>query len=515
MKKVVLLILLCASQVQAIGPCSPCMQAFLFPERFHFVKAHNHGAPVESVSTLCDCCDNKFVAIAGYTSCLDGVAKSVRAYCLFTDEGNRLVEQPVIPANPSDFLYSSDMCFNDNEDPYMGGQYLVVAGSPDSQGNVVWIYHGLDCAPYPYMLAASWGSMEPNRPSLIYSVAFNCNPCIDPLTQETFYQLAVVGKDSLLHVAKICILKFTPSITPSIETQTVIELQGGLDFGGDLYKAAWLPASVQSTNPCQCNIPCTILTVAGKYVQGHDCLSGNIHNFAVTCDGVYSEIIAAQPNGNNNGGVLTLGGPDFTVRQIVWNVPSTLCCLKYPYPFMLAIGDHPIPGYIESFESLVVVYYYIPQTGQWHELATHHLPGKIFAGQFTPGCDCKSVTVGGGRLRMDACIPNIWTLTYDCPEPGKTYPVPMQEKATTSFDDIVTSFAFCTEKDMYENRICDSLIVASESRNFSNDLDPLCPITAPLGEIGVYKTYFCKQTPQPCGLASICQRSPQNISAIE
>ena len=83
---------------------------------------------------------------------------------------------------------------------------------------------------------------------------------------------------------------------------------------------------------------------------------------------------------------------EYTIRQLVW---SSECCNLYPYPFLLAIADHPTQY---GFESYVAVYYYVSATNEFNLLAETTLPGKIFAGQFTPGCNCKSVTVGGGCL---------------------------------------------------------------------------------------------------------------------
>ena len=306
---------------------------------------------------------------------------------------------------------------------------MVVSGCPDAAGNFVWVYAWIGGT---WVFQAHFGAGF--DASIAYSAAINCVQCATGMPGQ--YQIAVVGK-AINNVAKVYILQLNTNTTPyTITLQTTLQLTGG-----DLFKAAWLP-SVTKTNNCNCNIPCTILTVGGKYVTGEDCRAGNIHNFAVDCNGIATEIVS-----NNSGGVITLGDPTYTVRNLVWN---TTCCTKYPYPFLLASGDHPLLG---GFESKIVVYYFIPQTGEFKELATFTLPGKIFAGQFTPGCDCKCITVGGGCFDMTVpCTANIWTLCYDC---APSYPTTMTIKATTSFDDTITSLAFCQETG------CNSLIVTS------------------------------------------------------
>ena len=475
MKKLLIASLL-FSAVIAQAACTPCTQALNFPDRFHYTASYNHGAPVESVSTLCDCpTGTPYVAIAGYSNFDCIYPKSMRIYYVNENLGNRLDEiMNVDIPNPSDYFYTSSVCC-------IGGvPTILVGGCPDTAGNVVWIYTGNNTTGFTQV--ASWGAGQVPAPTLVYSVAMNCAGC------NGVYQIAVVGKAAANGVATVYLLQYTPGETPTLVFQNSVQLTGG-----DLFKAAWLPATTPTVGTCGCNIPCTILSVGGKFTTGDECVAGNIHNYAVTCNGVMTSL-------DSIGGAITLGGSDYTVRQIVWN---TDCCSTYPYPFMLAIGDHAIPG---GFESRVIVYWYNPTLGTWNQLAFYVLPGKVFAGQFTPGCNCKSVTVAGGCFDQSVpCTANIWNLTYDC---APTYPVPMTLKTSTSFDDTVTGLAFCQETN------CWSMIVTSESANYSAaTLDPLCPAVPEKGEIGTFKVNFCKAAGfQPCIPTPICQR--KNIKDV-
>lgn len=511
MKKILLVLLLTTMSVKAFEECNACWQANNFPDKFHFVKAHTHGAPVESVATICDCDGNKYVIIAGYNNhdCHD-YPKSIRAYKIEVSHNNDLQEMNIVGPDLPDFLFSvTSYCLValDQTVPY-----FTVVGCPDENGNVLWTYRLSPTIPDTWEFVSSWGANENPKPAMLLSIAGPTINCFAPYGDQQILapQVAVAGK-AVNNIAKVYVLQFD-ILTQQWSTLSTKELSGG-----DIFALAWLQARTPtSISACTCNIPCNVLSVGGKYLEGEDCKLGNIHNFTVDCFGNINEIVEAHcnPMDVNCGGVLTLGGPDYTVRRLVWSD----CCDKYPYPFLLATGDHEVPGYPGLFESKVLVYYYNPAIGKFKELAYKVLPGKIFAGQFTPNCECKSVTVGGGCFLLDEpCKTNIWSLSYDCPKncpkPMTCYPVEMQIKATSSFNtttpgnEVITSLAFCPEGPI-DNPDCWSMIVSSESKDFNEttNLNPLCPATIGQGEIGMYKVFFCKEKNRPCRPTPICAR---------
>lgn len=481
MKKMFIFSLLfLGSAAQAFSPCSPCAQANKFPDRFHFVKSYDHGAPVESVAAVCDFNDEKYVAIAGYNNFDCIYPASLRIYKIIESEGNRLDPMPVDIPLPSDYLYSVEggvFSLGAVNEPY-----FIVSGCPDTDGNVVWAY-ALDSTQTVFFQAAAWGKGIVPTPSTIVSASLRTTFCqgidIYPSLQLAVASAPVNG------IARVYLVGIKIAGAFDVETQDVIEYPGGI-----VEQVAWLPIIEQTGNNCLCRTKCDYLTVVGKNLTGRDCKVANVLNYSVSCDGVVVEQVSTS------GQDIIFLGPDYTVRKLAWD---SECCGKYPYPFLLVIGDHPTDY---GFESMVVVYYYIADTGEFKELAYAMLPGKLFAGAFTPGCDCKSVTVAGGCYdRSEPCTSNIWNLTYDC---APKYPTEMNIKAQTSFgkpDDVVTSLAFCSET------ICDSLIVATESMNYmSHTLDPLCPSKLSKGEIGVYKVFFCKPSVVQCLPTPICQR---------
>lgn len=507
MKKLLVLLLLASVALQAASdPCKPCAFAAQFPDRFHFISAYLHGAPVESVSTLCDCNTNpRLVAIAGYTSSVDCTfAQSIRAYSINEALGNTLEPIAVDIPNPSDFLYATDMCCTNTPVTTIPSRpLLAVAGCPDADGNVLWLYeYTTILSVTSFRHTVSWGAGVTAKPNLIYSVAIKCVDC-DPTHQNPYYQIALVGKASADKTVSVYILRYDMSLSlpfRSITLQAKITLSNAVK---DYYSVAWLPASAQTDpiNPCMCNFSCPILTVAGTNSTGEDCVEGNIHNFMVTCDGVVSEVLSS---GTGIGTIHFPGTEDWnmwSVRKVVWSN----CCSLYPYPFLLAVGDRTNAD--GSVQSIVVVYYYNPVTGEFKELAKSEMwDGKLFAAQFTPGCACKAVTVAGGRC-MDGyntpCDANIWTLKFDCPVDGR-YPVTMTRFADathTSFDTTITSLAFCAESP------CQVMIVTSEDPSWpGTNLDPLSCPRVTKGEIGVYKVAPCVTLFRPCVPEPICVR---------
>lgn len=478
MQKFVVVLLLFSSFV--VQACTPCAFAQQFPDRFHFLRTYFHGAPVQAVATLCDCGGETYVAIAGFSNfdCL--YPKSLEIFRLDVASGNKLVPVSIDIPNPSDYLYAVEgYCFTS-----YGGSTIpsfTVVGCPDENGDFLWAYDLNEDG--TFVQVTKWGHEEKIKPSVLYSLAINPNIC----RELQGAQVAVTGK-SQDNIARVYIIFISGATAPyTAETQTILEFRTDPNIGSELYKVAWLGSHESNTNCC--NIPCSILSVGGKYVEGQDCVWGNIHNFIVTCDGSTNEILSNDPN---YGGAITVGGSDYIVRQILWSSCCQENTLKYPYPFMLVTADHATQN---GFESKVLVYWFNPRTAVFSELAYAFLPGKIFAGQFTPRCECKGVTVGGGCSDIVyPCVYNIWQLTYDC---APRYPVEMTKKAYTSFDDTVTSLAFCSED------TCDVMIVTSESKD-SIDADPLCVKNNNKGEIGVFKTNFCS-TP-PCSPVPICER---------
>lgn len=504
MKKLLILLLLSSVALQASLPedCKPCAFARQFPDRFHFIGAYQHGAPVEAVSTLCSCgTATNLVGIAGYLSnlnCPTGGVQSMRAYIINPVLGNRLEDVAIDNPIPSDYLYASDMCCINSTPTWM------VAGCPDSSGNVLWTYTYSTEYGWTQQVSASWGATGVTpKPTLIYSVAIKCVECTTE--QNPFYQVALVGKALEDKSVRIYLLKYYPLSQTFILQQTKILTDAVKDY----YSVAWLTPPRSSTNPCQCNFSCSYLTVAGTAATGEDCQRGNIHTYLVTCDGVVSEVLS---NANGIGMIKFPTGDNneferWSVRKVVW---TTDCCRLYPYPFLLAIGDRTNPN--GSVQSMAIVYYFNPTTGEFKELAESELwDGKLFAAAFTPGCACKAVTVAGGRC-MDGyttpCDPNIWTLKYDCPADGR-YPVLMTRFADathTSFDSTITSLAFCTEL-IRETLTCQVMIVTSEDPNWAVvGLDPLSCGLSTKGEIGVYKVAPCVTVFKPCVPEPICVR---------
>lgn len=497
MKKIFLgLSLTSVSLLQA--SCISCEQRELFRDNFRLVGTFNHGAPVEAVSALCSCNGENYIAVAGYADfdCL--YAKSIRIL-KFQPITRQFEEVAVDLPRPSEYLFSvAGQCINNDgyETPL-----FIFTGCPDEHGDVVWVYELQSQDGFTQI--ASWGRNEDPRPLTQYSVAINPKLCPNML------QFAVVGK-AINNVAHVYILNLVQN---EISRQAIIEL-----YGGDLYTATWLPS--QTKIGCNCDIGCTVLSVGGTMVTGKDCHQGNIHNFAVTCDNVVTEIISLQGSG-----VIKLGR-DYTVRHLVWCTN----CDKYPYPFLLATGDHTALDGHGIVESKVVVYYYNPITGIFKKLATKKLPGKIFAAEFTPDCDCKSVIVGGGCLddillapctneawsSVDICSvkhpANIWRLDYDCAPNGK-YPVKMDIKGSTTFPcpdhneqviqpsrQVITSLAFCKVDDSLR------LILTSESKDYKRSgIDPLCQQKTQ-DEIAFYKIKSCTNI-KPCLPQPACQRN--------
>lgn len=492
MKKFLFIMIICSIfTFQLIRSCTPCTQAAQFHDRFHFVKSYNHGAPVESVSSLCDCNGVKYVGIAGFASfdCTEGIKRSIRMYYIDVAAGNALIEMSIDKPSPSDYLFSIEMCCL-QQDSYQV-PYFVVAGYPDADGNVVWVYK-FDGT--QFVQVAQWGKDGYPQPLMQYCATINCVPYT---FGGAFYDIAVVGKaygaTDAEKVAYVYILKYIPD--NSLTQYDVVPFEGG-----DLFKAAWLNAS-RGTNFCTCNVPCPYLAVGGS--DRFVCSSGT--RAVIKIDG---KVYPSTQTGQISTIPPIIIGAECTVRQLVWK-----CCDKYPYPFLLVTADEPSSTDPYGYESKIDVFYLDPQTQTLNLLAQHILPGKIFAGQFTPGCDCKSVTVGGGCFDMSQpCTTNIWTLSYDCPPDGKYPIIPMTEskKAQTSFGDVVTSLVFCPEVDVNGERLCETMIVTSESNNYLSPLDPLCPQQQQKkGEIGVYKVFFCKKTASSCMPTPICQRTPE------
>ena len=446
----------------------------------------------------------KFVAIAGYNNFNCVYPKSIRIYSIDVTHGNALVPVDIInqdgsPAdNPSDYVYAVKKgCYT-----FEGVSYpsFVFAGCPDSLGNVLWAYQ-YDPALSAFVKIGAWGANETPQPTTIYGLGINE---LDPACVINGYieaQMAVVGKVAN-GVVNVYIISFLPF---SLTTQSVIQLQC-TSKSCDQFAVSWLPRTTP-TNNCSCNIPCSILTIGGYCTTGDDCKVGNIHNWAVDCNGIATEVVSSTSTPYIDGGVIKFGGScDYTVRSLSW---AWTCCDKYPYPFLLATGDKSIPG---GTIAKAIVYYFNPLTGVFSELAVSpDISGKLFTGKFTPGCDCKSVTVAGKTGECTTlptpCQTNILNLKYDC-SPTGDYPVAMNIIATTSFRDVVTSLAFCEELDANGNRLCDSMIVGTEASNYAAlSLDPLCPSSS-LDEIGVYKVYFCKPTNTTCKPVAICNRLP-------
>lgn len=503
MKKLLIItLLISAFAIKASDECNACEQANKFPDRFHFVKAYDHGAPVESVTTQCGCGGINYVGIAGYTNedCSD-YPKSLRFYFIDVSLNNKLEEINInfLDREPSKYLYSIESCC------YQEEPIFVVAGCPDDLGNVVWIYRGNTLG---MTQVAKWGAGFDTH--LIYSAAIKCQLCpANGSFPYPYYQIAAVGKADHKGDVTIWILTFDPT-TNTLAYQTEYKLHGG-----DLFKAAWLESTVEATaqHHCLCDVQCPVLSVGGQDVVGEDCKTGNIHNFTVMCNGNINEVASRSHRFESP---ITLGDPTFKVRQLVWN---SSCCDVYPYPFLLAIGDHCVnPEYVPcpAFQTKVIVYWYNPKTGEFKPLAFKDLDGKFFAGQFTPhstptnpsACDCRSVTVGGGCfVNPGQCPHNIITLKYHCQKDGN-YPVEMREKAfasfnsTTTYEDVITSLAFCPEAG------CWDMIVTSEKPGWhaEHSLDPLCPVKVEKGEIGVFKVYFCKPHHKPCHPRPICAR---------
>lgn len=498
MKKILIISLLFSAIV--MQACNVCDTAKLFPNKFHFVKAYTHGAPVESVGTICNCGDTKFVIIAGYTSANCTAPVSIRAYSIDVNNNNALTEVAIDLPHPSDFLYAVETrCFQQFGIPMFG-----VVGCPDADGNVFWGY--IWNAQYErFEQIVKWGANETPKPSVLY--AASANPLICG-AQQNCIQLAVAGQavDGIAKVwiIELCALSVNPFIA-TIATQHVIDL--GItqstppnELDGAIFALAWLPATTPLNN-CTCNIPCTVLSVGGKRLEGEDCRFGNIHNFTVDCDGNVLEIASI---GTDFPPVIDWGA-EWTIRRLIWSD----CCAEYPYPFLLAIGDKP--NLTGGFDSKIIVYYYVPSTGQFRPLAFKDMPGyKLFAGRFTPNCHCTSITVAGGKCpNPDRCKDNnIINLSFACPS-DKIYPVEMTIGATSTFDDFVTSLAFCQETN------CWSMIVTSETANYSSQiLDPLCPPSTTRGEIGVYKVFFCPTgAAKPCIPVAICERKANQMPA--
>ena len=250
MKKLLIMSLLfTALALKSIQPaCTPCTQAAAFPDRFHFVKTYTHGAPVQSVSTNCDCNGVNYVAVAGYSTFDCIYPASIRAYTVNLAMGNHLDDIQVIPANPSDYLYSVEMCCI-NEVPH-----FVVAGCPDSNGNVVWMY-ALDTTVTPnvFRQVAGWGSNENPLPTLQYSAAFKCVP-----TADGIYQIASVGQQIDNFTARVYILAYDP-IAESLVTQSFFDIENvDPDNSINLFKAAWYTPNMSPSN-CGCMEPCALL----------------------------------------------------------------------------------------------------------------------------------------------------------------------------------------------------------------------------------------------------------------
>ena len=349
---------------------------------------------------------------------------------------NTLHEIPLVfpdDALPSDFIFSTAICcYNDKP-------FIVFAGAPNNDLEVLWIYR-YNPIEETYEKICAWSFASEQKARCILSAAINCQPCIDPVTGEPFLQIAAVGSPDSLGNNSILLLKFQEG-----PYGCSLDLMNEIPIAGTLYKAAW------------CNFKnCPLLIVGGQAICTDQCKLANLFVYTVNCE--FGAVQAAKP--------VLVGNKDVKIRALA------VCCDKKPFPFIAVAGNYVVN---DEPLSLVKVYFYSPHA-KLTELAI--LPGDgnikedIFAIAFDPGCHCQSITFGGGTCEPRCkCTNNIFTYSFKCKKPGQ-YPVIMKpiETAFGSFDDTVTDLAFCKKA---EGR-CYDMIVTSECASWSAQKDPLC-----------------------------------------
>lgn len=461
-----------ASQLKPIH-CSPCAQALLNPNTLVPFNSHSHGAPTQSVATLCpelpqDYCDDKnlqLISVGGFApECID-YPQSIRLFQLTNK--NRLREIPLAFSDqgvPSEFIFSTAICCFNNI------PFIVFAGAPNSIHEVLWIYR-YNIIDDTYYKVCSWAFDSSETERCILSAAINCTPCIDSTTGEPFLQIAAVGQPDSLGNNAIMLFKFQ-----EYNEQCSLSLVNEIPIESTLYKAVW------------CNFKnCPLLAVGGQSSQTDQCDLANLHLYHVNCN--FSAIPAATP--------ILVGDKTTKVRAIA------TCCDKKPFPFFAVVANTTIN---KKPMSIVKVYFYDPQ-GKFQELAVlpgnGTIAGENFAIAFDPGCNCQSITFAGGTCEPRCkCTKNIFTYNFKCKKPGQ-YPVIMKpiEKAFGSFDDTITDLAFCKRADGN----CYDMIVTSESASWSPEKDPLGQCNHGKGEIGLFKVIFCPNHKR-CDPDPICIR---------
>ena len=413
-----------------------------------------HGAPIRSVAWLCVACpqpilqsgtDNYFqprpIAAAGgfisHTRHPEGSSFQVYDMDLLTEQ---LTEKA--HAAPTDYVFSVDWCCID------GIAYLAVGGVPNATScHDVWIYkYDVESSQLTEVVSFRHGAP-------VNAVAWLCDDCMQPGIRY----LAVGGQ--AVNDINIRLLRFDANCTE-------LSLITCRSFGAPVLSLDW----------CVIDGKMPLLLVGGKTAVS----DSQKYNIRVYC--------------GNCTGALNLAGSFYyqgkTVRSAKWCCDADKKCSQLP---VFAVGgnyiEHTARG--KSQCENIQLFVYSPLCNQIRSLAYQHLPEKVFALDWIPGCHCTRLTAGSGCLDDCMCQQNIAVfqiLPEQCTK--------LVEISNALFDDTISSLKWCEfGPSIY-------LLVGTEHKGWQ-ECPPQKQICNGACEIALYKARFCHEHIAP---ECICDR---------
>lgn len=364
-----------STPVSLSRPCFPLNR--LIP-----VRKLTHGAPIQSVSWLCDeNCPIKLAAFGGYSCSDQCIVTSIDVYRLDTTNDTLIkidIDQPL----PTPYVYSVDWtCIN-------GTPYLAVGGCPDAQGNSVWIYQ--------YASGQLTFVQSFKHYGTIYTIKWLNDGC----TENQNSRFIAIGGEPVSGID-------TRLLIFNTYTET-LNSTADLTHGSTIYAICW---SIRNNN-------CPLLITGGKTTN--TCEGPvNLRTYSFDCSEALTLITSSYYKGE-------------VVRTL------SCCCntnLLIKVPLILVGGD-PIPQ--DQYPGPnAVIYYFDIHSHMLKPLAYTQQQEKVFASTWIPGCNCNLLALGSGCIHSE-CDPNIGLYSLDC-----NNGLHLIKTGAVKFDDNITTIAAC------------------------------------------------------------------------